>query len=223
MTSDFVRHQLSFAVRFIDHFSREAVANELPVRLSGSFQRPAPQPGGRSRRQGDGSYRFVNAVPGAHRILWRDPLTRTQSGWARWDDAEPTVTLPLADPTTRAEFELWPTADAAAPIGQAAVRGKLDGPNAGGLEVRIAALGEPFDRFTHSDLNGEFLFPLVGRQVLNPSGLVDITIEVRPPGGGAPLMLSGGRFVPGSTGAPFPAGNFAIAPGTVARIRFRLS
>jgi len=43
-----------------------------------------PQPGGRSRRQGDGSYRFVNAAPGAHRILWRDPLTRTQSGWARW-------------------------------------------------------------------------------------------------------------------------------------------
>lgn len=223
MTSDFVRHQLSFAVRFIDHFSREAVGDELPVRLSGSFQRPAPQPGGRSRRQGDGSYRFVNAAPGPHRILWRDPLARTQSGWARWDDAEPTVTLPLANPATRAEFELWPTADAVAPIGQAAVRGKLDGANAGGLEVRIAAQSEPFDRVTRSDLNGEFLFPLVGRQILNPGGMVDVKIEVRPPGGAPPLALSGGRFVPDSTGVPFPAGNFAIAPGTVARIRFRLS
>ena len=222
MTSEAVRHQLSFAVRFIDHFSREPVTAELPVRLAGSFQRPASQPGGRSRRQVDGSYRFTNALPGAQRILWRDPMTRTQSGWARWDEAEPEVTLPLADPAVRTEFELWPTADADAPLGLAGVRGKLDGPDAGGLDVRIAQQGQPFGRFTRSDLNGEFLYPLGGRLPLNTTGLIALTIEARIPGG-AVRVLGGGRFLPASTGASFGAADFEIAPGNVARIRFRLT
>ncbi|MGL4397970.1 MAG: hypothetical protein ACRCS9_15645 [Hyphomicrobium sp.] len=221
MTSDIVRHQLSFAVCFIDHFSGDAVATELPVRLGGSFQRPAPQPGGRARRQSDGSYRFTNAPPGAHRILWRDPLMRTQSGWARWDDPEPQITLPLADPAVRSEFELWPTAEAEAPNNVAAVRGKLDGPSAGGLDVRIAQQGQPFNRFTRSDLNGEFLFLLGGRLLPNSAGLIALTIEVRPPGG-AVRVLSGGHFVPTSTGTAFPAADFEITPGAVARIRFQL-
>lgn len=222
MTSDAVRHQLSFAVSFIDHFSRAPVAIELPVRLAGSFQRPAPQPGGRARRQVDGSYRFTNAPAGAQRILWRDPMARTQSGWARWDDPEPEVMLPLADPAVRAEFELWPTADADAPVGLAGVRGKLDGPDAGGLDVRIAQQGQPFGRFTRSDLNGEFLYPLGGRLPLNANRLIALTIEVSIPGG-AVRAIGGGRFVPDATGASFAAADFEIAPGEVARIRFRLT
>jgi hypothetical protein len=214
-----VRHRLSFVVNFIDHFSREAVPAELPVRLADSFQRPAFMPGGRSRRQPDGGYRFTNAPPGPQRILWRDPLTRTQSGWARWDDPDPTVTLPMPNPATPAEFELWPTASADVPHGTAGVRGKLDGPQNGGLEVRIAPTGQPFDRFTRSDDNGEFLFPLGGRLPLTAAGLVALTVEVRPPGG-AVRAVSGGSFVPASAGASFPAADFEIAPGAIARIRF---
>lgn len=222
MTGESVRHHLSFAVSFIDHFSREAVAAELPVRLAGSFVRPVAAPDGRSRRQSDGSYRFTNAPAGVQRILWRDPLTRVQSGWARWDDPEPEIALPLPPPVARTEIELWPTADADAPHGVAAIRGKLDGPDSGGREVRIALQGQPLDRFTRSDRNGAFLFPLGGRLPLNANARVALTIEVRDPGG-AIRVLSGGQFVPASTGPAFPASDFEIASGDVARIRFQLN
>ncbi len=34
MTGDAISHSLSFAVRFLDHFSGAPVADELPVRLA---------------------------------------------------------------------------------------------------------------------------------------------------------------------------------------------
>ena len=181
MTGDTIRHRLSFAVTFIDHFSREPVPAELPVRLAGSFHRPALEPGRRSRRQGDGTYRFTDAPPGAQQILWREPLNRTQAGWARWDDADLAIMLPLPNPATLASFELWPTADAALPKGTTGVRGKLVGADNGGMEVRIARTGQPFGRFTRSDDYGEFLFPLVGRLPLNAARRISLTIELGDP------------------------------------------
>ncbi len=152
-----VTHTLSLVVRFLDHFSGRPVPQELPVRLSDSYARPARRPDGSGARQTDGSYRFLGAAPGTRRILWRDPFQRSQSGWIRWDAPDPEVTLPLATPAQVIDQDLWPTASAEVAPGATGVRGKLRGTGADGLEIRIALQGQPFDRLTRSD-QGESSF-----------------------------------------------------------------
>jgi len=216
-----VTHFLSCVVRFNDHFTGAAVPDELPVRLDGSFQRPAASSGGSRRRQSDGTYRFVGAPGGAARILWRDPFTRDHLGWTRWEE-DPEIVLPLAEPAAMLAFDLWPTADATAPSGATGVRGRLVGPDAAGQDVRIAMQGEPFDRFTRSDEHGNFLFLPPGRLALDASGRVALTIAVSTPGGG-PRIVNGGNFLPGGAGPDFGAADFTIAPRTVPRVLFRLA
>ena len=40
MSPDTISHQLSLSLRFIDHFSGEVVADELPVRLAADSNGP---------------------------------------------------------------------------------------------------------------------------------------------------------------------------------------
>lgn len=217
-----ITHALSLAVRFLDHFSGRPVPQELPVRLSESYDRPALRPDGGGARQTDGSYRFRGASPGIRRILWRDPFQRSQSGWIRWEIADPEVTLPLATPTQVIEHDLWPTAAAPVAPGATGVRGKLRGTGAGGLEIRIALQGQPFDRMTRSDQAGEFLFLPPGTLPLDAGGRVPLTIEARIPGGAVRPILSG-SFLPDTAGAAFAGQNFTILPQTVARVTFQLA
>lgn len=217
-----ITHTLTLAVRFLDHFSGRPVPQELPVRLSGSYVRPARRPDGGGARQADGSYRFLGTDPGTRRILWRDPFQRSQSGWTRWDLPDPEVTLPLAAPAQMIEHELWPTAAAEVAPGATGLRGKLRGTGAGGLEIRIALQGQPFDRITRSDQAGEFLFLPPGALPLDASRRIPLTIEARIPGGLVRPILSG-TFVPATAGAPFVGQNFTILPQTVARVTFQLA
>lgn len=215
-----VSHRLSFAVRFVDHFSGEPVAAELPVRLAGSLQRPALSPAG-GYRQSDGAYRFLSAPEGPATLLWRQPFARAEAGWTRFS-GDPSISLPLPDPATPVVVDLWPAASAQAPAGATGVRGKLAGVDAGGLTVRIAPTGQPFDRFTLSDAAGEFLFLPPGRLAANAAGRIPLSIEVREPGG-ALRAVAGGTFLPPSAGAAFAAADFDIAPGATPRIRFQLA
>ena len=215
-------HRLSFAVRFVDHFSGEPVADELPVRLADTLQRPATRSDGAGHRQPDGTYRFLNAPDGDVTVLWRQPFERTQAGWSRFA-ADPVIHLPLADAATPVAVDLWPSAGAQAPASATGVRGKLVGANAGGLTVRIARFGQPFDRFTLSDAAGEFLFLPPGRLTPDPAtGRVPLSIEVRQPGGALRAVI-GGAFLPPTAGAAFAAADFDIAPRTLPRIRFQLA
>jgi len=222
MSADNLTHRLLLAVRLVDHFSGEPVADEFPLRLAGSYQRPVRGPGGARRRQADGAYRFINVPEGTVRVLWREPFARTHGAWLRWPDGDPQFTLPLADPLAYADVQLWPAPHAPAPASATGVRGKLTGANAAALTVRIAVQGEPFDRYTRSDDNGEFLFLPPGRLALDANGRVPLRIEVRD-GGGAWRAVADGRFVPDSTGAVFAGPDFTVTPRIVSRIVFRLA
>lgn len=213
-----VRHRLSAAIRLIDHFSGQPVATELPVRLAASLQRPAKAPGGAGYRQADGTYRFLSLPPGPATVLWRDPFARTQGGWTRWD-GDPVVSLPLADPAAPVDITLWPTADAPAPASATGLRGKIEGPNAAGLTVRVAPLADPFDRYTMTDAAGGFLFLPPGRLPASPTGTILMRIEVLDPDG-TPRAVLGGRPVPG---AAFVGPNFTLTPATVSRILFQIA
>ena len=217
-----VTHALTLALRFLDHFTGRPVPQELPVRLSGDHARPVRRPDNAGARQADGSYRFVNADPGTRRILWRDPFQRSQSGWTRWDAPDPEVTLPLADPAQVIDLELWPTADAKVPPGATGLRGKLRGPGAAGLEIRIAPQGQPFDRMTRTDAAGEFLFLPPGVLPLDAAGRVPLTIAARSPGGPARPIASI-SFLPPGAGAPVAGQDFTIPSQSVARVTFQLA
>lgn len=217
-----IQHQLSFAVRFLDHFSGRPVPDELPVRLFTGRQRPAERQDGAGHRQADGTYRFLNAPDGAQAILWRDPFLRTQNGWTRWETDDPVVTLPVSDPAALLDVELWPTAEAVARTGVTGIRGKLEGPDVMGLEVRIALQGQPFDRVTRTDQAGEFLFLPPGSLPVSASGRVPLTIEVGVPGGAARAVAQG-RFQPPTAGADFVGADFTALPQIVSRVILQLA
>lgn len=221
MIADRIGHLLSFSVRIVDHFTRAPVADEFPVRLAGSFQRPVFAPGGRSRRQHDGTYRFIDVRPGPARLLWRSPFERLHGSWRRWGDEDPQLQLPLPDPRAGVEVEVWPVAEARTPVSATAVRGKLTGSGAAGQRVRITAQGAAFDRYTCSDERGEFLFPLLGAFALDGDGLVPLSVDVLAPDGTA-RALAGGRFIPEGAGTAFAGSAFTVRPRTVSRIVFRL-
>jgi hypothetical protein len=221
VSPDPIGHRLWLVVRPVDHFSGEPVADELPVRLAATFERPVLSPGGRAHRQDDGAYRFIGLRSGAVRVLWREPFARGHGPWVRWDD-DPMVMLPLADPASFVEMELWPAAHAAAPASVTGVRGKLVGPSATAQTVRIALQGTPFDRYTRSDDRGDFLFLPPGRLPIDATGRVPMSIAVLAPDG-TPRAVSGGSFVPDTAGAAFAGANFTLPPRVVSRVVFQLA
>ena len=214
-----VSHNLSFSIRFVDHFSGTPVSDELNVRIDGSYALPTKAPGGAGRRQNDGTYRFLSIPSGRHTIRWRDPFRRTQDGWASWEP-DPEVTLPLPNPETPLDAPLWPTASAEAPASATGVRGKLIGANTSDLTVRIAHAADGFDRYTLSDQAGEFLFLPPGRLAAGPTGIIPMQIEVRNPDD-SPRVVSGWRL---GVGAPLTLGaNFTLTPRQLSRILFQIA
>jgi len=216
-----VRHLLSFSVRFVDHFSQELVAIELPVRLDKSFLRPVQRPDGLGYRQNNGAYRFIDAPNGLQRILWRLPFTTHHAGWTRWQP-DPQVRLPVVNPSQLIDVELWPTANAVAPPSATGVRGRLLGTNSSAQVVRLARQGEVFGRFTRTDENGEFLFLFASTLTADAVGRIPASISVLDTTG-ASRLVSGGNFVPGSAGTSFVGGAFNLTPRTVPRILFQLA
>lgn len=219
--SDRVGHLLSFTVRLVDHFSGRPVPEEFPVRLAGSFQRPVFAPGGRTRRQDDGTYRFIDVRPGAVRLLWRQPFERMHGTWRRWGEEEPQLQLPLPDPARPVDMELWPAAEAVAPPSATGIRGKLTGADAARQQVRVAVPGAASDRYTCTDERGEFLFLLPGALELDAQGFVPLRIAVSAPDGAA-RNVADGRFVPAGAGSAFSGSDFTVPPRVVSRIAFRL-
>ena len=214
-----VSHSLSFSIRFVNHFTGAPVNDELNVRIDELFQRPAKAPGRAGRRQNDGTYRFLSVPHGQHRIRWRDPFRRTQAGWASWED-DPEVTLPLSNPETPVQADLWPAANAEAPASATGVRGKLVGPDISGLTVRIGPPPGIFDRYTRTDEAGEFLFLPPGGLSPDPMGVIAMAIEVRNPDGGL-RVVNGWRD---GAGAPLnPGVEFKLTPRRVSRILFEIA
>jgi len=221
MKLEWVSHRLSLAIRFIDHFSRQPVADELPVRLADSLLRPVLRAGGGGRRQDDGAYRFIGAPGGPARVLWRRPFARGHGPWMRWEP-DPLLVLPLAEPAGLVDVELWPAAHAGAAPAATGVRGKLGGPQAGGQTVRIARAGQPFERYTRSDDSGNFLFLPASPLTLDASGRVPLLIEVRAPDD-TPRVVAGGSVVPADAGSAFAGAAFTVLPRVVSRLLFQLA
>ena len=132
------------------------------------------------------------------------------------------MTLPKPAPATAIEFELWPTSNALATPSATGIRAKLIGPNVENLTVRIAALADPFGRFTLSDAAGEFLFLPPGALATDPAGLIPMKIEVRNPDDTL-RVVTGGRFSNPAAGADFVGPNFSQTPGRVSRILFQIA
>lgn len=216
-----VVHRLSLAVRPIDHFTREPVPQELPLRIADGLRRPIHAPGGASRRQIDGAYRFVDLPAGPARILWREPFTRSHGGWMRIGD-DPVVALPLADPLRFVDIEFWPAAHAAAAPSATGVRGKLVGPDSARQRLRITPQGEPFDRHTQSDAAGEFLFMPPGRLPVDANGDAPLRIEVRA-ADGAPRVVVGATVASTSPASVYPGADFNVPARIVSRVIFQLA
>lgn len=219
MSSDVWTHNLSFVVRYNNHFTGMAVSDELPVRLDSSFVRPVQRNDGAGTRQFDGTYRFMDLPPGRHRVRWLPPLSGAYRGWVSFaPDLE--VTVPSARPEAVIERDLWPSPQAILSPATTAIRGKLQGNNVSGLQVRIrpAASGATAF-FTHSDRLGEFLYPFFNPLAPESSGLLRLQIEVD--GGGR--TVNGGEFIPPVTGSAFPASEFMVKPGICSRIIFQVT
>lgn len=215
MTGVVVQHRLSFVVRFRDHFSGAPVATTLPVRLAGLAGGPLDGPLG--PRQLDGSYRFLDVAPGAHRLLWREPFERSAFGWVRWSDADPEITVPRADPLMPMEFDLWLDPSAALAAGATAVRGKLVGADADGLTVRCAHTGVANDRFAVTDAQGEFVFPLPGALPPQADGTLPLRLSATAPDG-TPRQI-----IPQGGGPAQPEYTFTLRPRAVARVLIQLA
>lgn len=219
MSSDIWTHELSFVVRFNNHFTGVPVDDELPVRLDQSFIKPVARNDGAGQRQADGSYRFIDVPAGHHRIRWRPPFADIYRGWISFQQ-DPEIVTPSSDPRNVIEQDLWPSPQAQLSPTTTAIRGKLKGNNVADLEVRImpVAVGSTA-YFTRSDRLGEFLYPLTKPVTPEVSGELLMLIELN---GGA-RTVNGGEFIPPGSGAAFAAEQFRIKPGKCSRIVFQVT
>ena len=212
-----IQHRLCLTVRFRDHFSGRPVKKELPVRLTNGPVRPVLRSDRSGARHADGTYRFLQASPGRYGIRWRAPFHRNEAGWTSFEIADPEVMLPVADPASPLEIDLWPISTAPTAPDVAGVRGKLVGADVAGLTVRIALQTTAFDRFTRSDQSGEFLFLPPGALPPGPSG-VQLKAEVIQSDG---TLRNIQRTV--IAGAVTVGNQFSIPPQTVSRVFFELA
>lgn len=218
MTADVWGHNLSFALRFNNHFTGEAVASEFPVRLDESFIRPVTRGDGVGRRHPDGTYRFVDVDGGVHRVRWLPPFENTHEGWISFDDPLD-VMLPSASPETVIERDLWPGPDAVIGPSTTVIRGKLEGTAVDDLEVRVGPAGDPPPpQFTRTDALGEFVY-LPSPSTPDGQGRVKLTLVVD---GGA-RAVANGTFRPTGTGASFVGADFVIQPGQSYRVVFQIT
>jgi hypothetical protein len=210
-------HTLSLAVRFNDYFLREPVADELPVRLSPTFQRPVRNGAGKTR-QSDGTYRFVDIAPGSHRLLWSPSFEDSFATWTSWEPPLD-LTLPLTDPSEVVDVDLWPTPSASVRAGTTAIRGKLVGANAVAQEVSLRRTGSAQPgRVTRTDRYGEFLFLLPATIDSTPQAQAQVqlplTVTV------TNRTVSGGTIEP--AGTAFAGSNFVVRLAVATRVKFSL-
>jgi hypothetical protein len=218
VSSDTWTHSMALALRYVNHFTGAAVADELPVRLDKTYQKPVTVVDSSNFRHSDGTYRFVDLSGGNHTVLWRPAFTDEYLGWVTWEPPL-TVSLPGADVTSAIERDLWPAPSAQVAPAMTAIRGKLSGNNSADLEVRIATTIAAAAHYTRSDASGEFLFLIPGPVTPTSLGRVDLQIEVE----GGSRVVNGGAFIPASSGAPFVNFSFQITPGQCSRIVFQIT
>lgn len=217
MISEGWQHLLSFSIRFNDHFTNHPITDELPVRLDHSFINPVVSSAG-GYRQDDGTYRFINLEAGDHHVRWLPPFEDSFRGWVSWEN-DPLIHVPVLNPNELIVHDLWPDSNASVAPGTTAVRGQLIGSNRSGLRVSLSHASFTLTRFTRSDENGEFLFPLYDPLETNVDGLIELDIEVAE---GTRTVVSG-EFVPAVSGLPFAGSVFAIVPGRSSRIKYQIS
>lgn len=202
-------HALAFALRVVDHFTGEPVPDVLEVRLDGRPELPVPSPSS-SRRQHDGTYRFVDLPAGNHQVVVTDP-----SG--RWSIAGSplTVALPLADPTAVQQLVARPTPVHPDPAGRTYIRVRTvrDGTTdpVPGVQVAIASAGGPFARHAVSDVDGEAAHPVLGAIAPAPAGTVELEVEVD--GGARPVLRTAVGGAAATAGTTFHA-----RPGRATRV-----
>lgn len=206
-----VRHRLSFAVRVDDHFTASPVTEELLVEVdSGEEAVRNPQRSG--FRHSDGTYRFLSVRPGPRLVR----VVSTSGAGFTWTPTTP-VAVPLPDPGVPVVVEMWPSAQADAPLGVVAVRGVLV-TAAAGQEVRIEPVDTPaLGKRTRCDARGEFLFPVPGWTEAVPStGRVrlDVSVPAR--------TVASVDVVEGTTTTHFVGSQFDVPPGAETRARINL-
>lgn len=219
MVSDIWTHNLSFVVRFNNHFTGMAIRDELPVRLDSTFIRPVSRNDGAGIRQSDGTYRFIDLPAGTHRVRWLPALTDGYRGWVSFDNGLE-VTTPTANPNSVIEKDLWPSPKSKLSPASTSIRGKLKGNNISDLEVRImpVTIGAT-SYFTRSDQLGEFLYPLSMPVKPESNGLLKLQIEID--GGGR--TVNSGEFIPPGSGSAFSAAEFKVRSGMCSRIVFQVT
>jgi hypothetical protein len=172
---DRTQHELAFALRVDDHFSRLPVGEELDVRVHTGEASVATRAG--TLRHDDGTYRWANLGDGLRHVT----VAARSGRWVRWDPAPVDLVVPIADRSKAIAVEMWPTPLAAPPAGIGAIRGKLLGAAVGKLRVEInpSPPATAIGRFTLSDEQGEFLYLLPGGPwALTARGAMDLTITI---------------------------------------------
>lgn len=210
-----IRHRAAFWARFDNHFTGLPVREELDVCLVNPVIRPLRNSAG-GFRHADGTYRFVNLPAGAYHL-------RVASPSGHWLIREPNlpVSVPPNDATLPTVQQLWPSPSAANSPGVTTVRGRLRGPNVGGLRLAIkpSALAGQAPYHTFSDDQGEFLFPYPARTVPDPiSGRVELQIGVE----SGTRAVAGGRVL-GVGGGDFVLDHFHVLPGRETRVLFEVA
>lgn len=211
-----VRHVLGVAIRIDDHFTGEAIRDELDVRIDGDVL-PTQVRGGTGRRHSDGTYRFLDLADRSHQLTVRSPDAR----WVLLDPL-PAIVTPVPQPTRALVIEAWPTPLQSTPPGMTSVRGKLVGPPAAAIarRVELDVGGVDSGHRARSTSLGELLFLLPGRLALDAAGLVALALRVV---GGTPVTVTGGEIVDGETITSFAGSAFKVAPGRETRVRFHVT
>jgi len=203
-------HRLSFVVRLNDHFSGQPVPDLLQVGLRGYPQLPVVGPGG-SRRQADGTYRFIGLPDGPYRVSVLD----AKGQWTTFD-ASLDLSLPVTDPTEARAQDLWPTSARSSRPGETSMRGRLldastDQPLQG-RRIEIGPLGGPWTRHSFTDADGEVFYPF--HEFVAPQADGTLQLEARVDEGAATvdeIQTDGNASTPGPI--------FAVQPGRETRLR----
>ena len=173
---------LSLVLRVDDHFTGVSVPTALDVRLEDRPELPIVGPSG-SRRQPDGTYRFVNLPDGNYTVTVADP----HLAW-EVDGSPLLVTLPLPDVLEVQVLEARRTPAAGDVVGQTTLRIRVD---ASGLPVAQVpvAVDDPSGTFAFNaitDGDGEAVHPIVTS--ILPANDGTLNVEVRVDGGASTVL-----------------------------------
>ncbi len=207
--------QLSFALLLLNHFTGQPIEEELSVASDVRVQPVLTSD--KRRRNADGTYRFIDLPAGNHAVTYV-----SSSGYYASFDAPLSVLTPIATPQTAIKRDLWPTPAAPIPTGMTAIRGSISGATFKNVKVEIAAQGQPFDRFTYTDLSGNFVFLIATR--LNPIAANDprtaLSVQLN---GGALSIQNIDVVLNGATAVFSGTSNFELKQGATSRVMLAVS